>query len=99
VTHHSLSRSAQRWGVRTVADLSAAIEEIATVAFKYLTNRSLTDPANSREADADSRIKSRREAWFDTPPECVRLPMPGGEPIVVKKHETRPALVVATVLG
>ena len=38
--------------------------------------------------------------WLDTPPEGVRLPtMPGGEGmIVLKKHETRQALVVATVL-
>jgi hypothetical protein len=99
VTHHSLSRSAQRWGVRTVADLSAVIGEIATVAFEYLINR----------ADADSRIPPDQprgaggdawfDTWFDTPPEGVRVPMPGGEPIVVKKHETRPAFVVATVLG
>jgi hypothetical protein len=83
LTHHCLSRSARRWGVRTVTDLSAVIKEIATVAIEYLTNRSLTDP---------------REAWFDTPPEGVRLPMPGGEPIVVKKHATRQALVVVTLL-
>jgi hypothetical protein len=37
LTHHSLSRSAQRWGVRTVADLSAAIQEIPTV-LKYCSN-------------------------------------------------------------
>ena len=38
--------------------------------------------------------------WLDTPPDGVRLPtMPGGEGmIVLKKHETRQALVVATVL-
>jgi len=38
--------------------------------------------------------------WLDTPPDGVRLPtMPGGEGmIVLEKHETRQALVVATVL-
>jgi hypothetical protein len=36
VTHHSLSRSAQRWGVRTAEDLSAVIETITDVAFAYL---------------------------------------------------------------
>jgi hypothetical protein len=37
LTHHCLSRTAQRWGVRTVSDLSAAIEEITTVVFNYLS--------------------------------------------------------------
>jgi hypothetical protein len=108
VTHHCLSRSAQRWGVRTVSDLSAAIEEITTVAFNYLTNRAA---GSSREIPPDQPRGAGGDAWFDTwfdtPPEGVRLPMPGGtagpdggEPlIVVKKHETRPALVVATLLG
>jgi hypothetical protein len=112
LTHHSLSRAAQRWGVRTVSDLSAAIEEIATVAFDYLINRSLTDLTGQREAVVDgddSRIPLDQprgaggdpwfDTWFDTPPEGVRLPMPGGVGVIVlTKHATRPALVVATVL-
>jgi hypothetical protein len=70
--------------VRTVADLSAVIEKIIRVALEYLCKRGLTDPS---------------EAWLDTPPEGVRLPMPGGENVIVlTKRETRPALVVATVL-
>jgi hypothetical protein len=101
LTHHCLSRSPQRWGVRTVSDLSAAIEEITTVVFNYLTNRAA---GSSREIPPDKPRGAGGDAWFDTwfdtPPEGVRLPMPGGEPlIVVKKHETRPALVVATVLN
>jgi hypothetical protein len=89
LTHHCLSRSAQRWGVRTVADLFATITSIARVAIKYLHKRGLTNP---------------RDAWFDTPPEGVRVPMPGSaklggkDVIVVEKHETRRALVVSTVL-
>jgi hypothetical protein len=97
LSHHCLSRSAQRWGVRTVEDLSAVIEKIIRVVLEYLFKRGLADP----QAD---------DAWLDTPPEGVRLPMPegagledagpGGDTmIVVKKHETREALVVATVLN
>jgi hypothetical protein len=106
LTHHCLSRSAQRWGVRTVADLSAAIEEITTVVFNHLTNRAAgssreISPGQPRGAGGDAWF----DTWFDTPPEGVRLPMPGapgpggGENVIVlTKHETRPALVVATVL-
>jgi hypothetical protein len=89
LTHHCLSRSAQRWGVRTVADLSAAISSITAVALEYLIKRSRAE---------------ERGTWFDTPPEGVRLPMPrsaelgGKDVIVVEKHETRQALVVSTVL-
>jgi hypothetical protein len=94
VTHHSLSRSAQRWGVRTVEDLSTVIEKIIRVALEYLTNRGLADAMTGDGGDAR----------FDTPPQGVRLPMPGSAElgdegvIVVEKHETRQALVVSTVL-
>jgi hypothetical protein len=71
--------------VRTAADLSATITSIARVAIKYLVQRGRANPGN--------------DAWLDTPPEGVRLPMPGGENVIVlTKHETRPGLVVATVL-
>jgi hypothetical protein len=96
LTHHCLSRSAQRWGVRTVTDLSTVIKEIATVAIEYLHKRALAD------ASSDGSLTRR---WIDTPPEGVRLPMPGGDGpdgenvIVLRKHETRQALVVTTVLS
>jgi hypothetical protein len=87
LTHHCLSRSGQRWGVRTVTDLSVVIEKTIRVAIEYLTLRGLADMATGGDA------------WLDTPPAGVRLPMPGSDTvIVVKKHETRDALVVATVL-
>jgi hypothetical protein len=85
LSHHCLSRSAQRWGVRTAGDLSTVIEKLIRVALEYLVLHGLTDPSG--------------DARFDTPPEGVRLPMPEGEGmIVVKKHETREALVIVTVL-
>jgi hypothetical protein len=43
LTHHCLSRSAQRRGVRTAADLSATITSIARVAIKYLVKRGLVE--------------------------------------------------------
>ena len=128
LTHHCLSRSAQRWGVRTVGDLSAAIKEIIAVAFEYLRKRGQGDEATGSDASTSAVIEkidtvafgyllkrlladeatssdgllTRR--WLDTPPEGVRLPMPGGDgpdgekAIVLAKYETRQALVVATVL-
>jgi hypothetical protein len=100
LTHHCLSRSAQRWGVRTVDDLSAVIKKIIKVTIAYLYKRSLSD----KVAGDDARSVAR----FDTPPEGVRLPIPGdtgpedtrqGENVIVlKKHETRDALVAVTVL-
>jgi hypothetical protein len=99
LTHHCLSRSAQRWGVRTVEDLSATIHSIAAVMLEYFSQRL------SASAGA---------SWLDTPPEGVRLPVPrsivpsvvmpgnigpGKGVIVVEKHETREALVVSTVLN
>jgi hypothetical protein len=79
LTHHCLSRSAQRWGVRTVTDLSAVITSIVTVAIEYLNKRGL-------------HIATGGDAWLDTPPEGIRLPVsrgagPGGENVIVlKKH-------------
>jgi hypothetical protein len=94
LTHHCLSRSAQRWNVRTVADLSATIHSITAVALEYFSKR-LGEGVGA--------------SWLDTPPEGVRLPMSsvvvsesaklGSDTvIVVEKHETREALVVSTVL-
>jgi hypothetical protein len=70
--------------VRTVADLSAVIASIVTVAIGHLAKRGLADPAW-----LDS-----------IPPKGVRVPMSGndGAVIVLNKHETREALVVSTVL-
>jgi hypothetical protein len=61
LTHHCLSRSAQRWRVRTVGDLSVVIERIIRVALVYLLKRGRADSS---------------EAWLDDiPPKGVRLPV------------------------
>jgi hypothetical protein len=39
LTHHCLSRAAQRWGVRTVTDLADAIEVISTEAVGYMHDK------------------------------------------------------------
>jgi hypothetical protein len=39
ISHHALSRSAQRWGVRTTKDLAIIIEMISTEAMRYITDR------------------------------------------------------------
>jgi hypothetical protein len=36
LTHHCLSRAAQRWGVRTATDLANAIEVISVEAVRYM---------------------------------------------------------------
>jgi hypothetical protein len=63
LTHHCLSRSAQRWGVRTVGDLSAVIEKIINVALGHIIKVSGvaqidTPPAGVRlpMPGSDSRI-------------------------------------------
>jgi hypothetical protein len=39
VTHHALVRSTQRWGVRTVDDLTCAVGVISGKAIKYICSR------------------------------------------------------------
>jgi hypothetical protein len=83
ITHHSLSRAAQRWGVRTTEDLQRAVNFISAKALNFLNERS----------------KDESDRWLDTPPWGVRINLGEcGGAIIVKKHETRSSLVVATVL-
>ena len=82
ITHHSLSGVVQRWQARTLADLLKVIDTISTVALGYIAER--------QEKDYDN--------WHVTPMDGVRVPLPGDAAmLVLKQHETRRALVLATV--
>jgi hypothetical protein len=89
ITHHALSRSAQRWGVRTVADPAKAIDVISDVVWEHILKHS---------RDGDNR-------WLDIPENGLRLPVIPDQPeledivIVVKRHSSRDALIVTTVLN
>jgi hypothetical protein len=83
ITHHVLSRSAQRAGARTVADLMAVVTSI-------------------EDAAVGSMGELGVDRWLDPPPEGRRLQIlgsgtEGSITVVLKRHETRHALVAATV--
>jgi hypothetical protein len=82
VTHHAISRAAQQWGFRTSDQMLKVILNIGDHTMKYILDRGVQD-----------------EHWCDTPAEGLRIPLADdGAAIVLKKHEKRHALVVATVL-
>jgi hypothetical protein len=82
ISHHALSRAAQRWGFRTSDQMLKVIRDIGDRTMKYILDTGIRD-----------------EHWCDTPPRGIRIPLADDSAaIVLKKHEKRHALVVATVL-
>jgi hypothetical protein len=79
VTHHSLSRAAQRWGVRDGLEMMAAVG--------FMWNESLLYLVNGRDFSSK---------WCETAPDGDKVKI-GDTTMIVKKHEKREALVVATV--
>ena len=79
---HVLSRCVQRWQARTLSDLRKVIETIGAVALDYIVKR---------QADT--------EDWHVTPAAGVHVPFPNSKSVLVlRKHETRRALVAVTVM-
>jgi hypothetical protein len=86
VTHHALSRTAQRLGVRTVADLEAVVARLSDTAMEL-------NKKNLGLSDDDG-------GWARVPPMGWRVPLTksGNIVVVLKKHDALPALVAATVI-
>lgn len=78
ITHHVLSRAAQRRGARTIPDLMAVSRTLWNAAVAPLT-----------QAQAQGDIDS----WLIVPPEGRRVQLQDGGTVVLQKHETRDALV------
>jgi hypothetical protein len=89
VTHHALSRAAQRLGARSLADLEAAVAMLSNTALTLLVKK-------------DIGLSDDDEKWATVPPMGWRVPLltdSGSSPFVVlKKHDALPALVAATVI-
>jgi hypothetical protein len=83
VTHHCLSRAAQRFGVRTSAHLVAVTTAIWNTAFDLLCEK----------ADIDAWLAAPLEGWR-VPIDGVR-----DVTVVLKRHEKRAALVAATMFA
>jgi len=86
ITHHAMSRVAQRLGMRTSKHLMAAARIIWNGCLDLLNEKA------DRNADKD--------AWFKAPPAGWRVPIlpMEGAVVVLKQHEKRRALVAATVI-
>jgi hypothetical protein len=78
VTHHALSRVAQRWGARTSEDLLTSVNVMWNGAIGHIEKRTAKD-------------------WCTTPPEGYRVETEKGLILILKQHESKDALVVATV--
>jgi hypothetical protein len=84
ITHHVLSRTAQRFGARTLDDLSAVVENLSSTTMKVLVQNELGFIDDDR--------------WAKVPPMGWRIPLGGNAVVVLKKHQSRPAFVAATVI-
>ena len=82
VTHHSMSRAAQRLGVRTPAHLVAATRAIWDAAVGLLCEKG---------GDVDAFLDAPPEGWR------VPMKAIDGAVVVLKRHQRRAALVAATV--
>jgi hypothetical protein len=81
-THHCLSRVTQRWQARDLDDMLRVINSLGMVALKYIIK------ANDRN----------NGEWHITPPDGVKVPMNNNTAtMILKQHETRPALICATI--
>jgi hypothetical protein len=87
VTHHALSRTAQRLGARTVADLEAVVARLSDTAMELLNKK-------------DLGLSDDDDGWARVPPMGWRVPLTksGNIVVVLKKHDALPALVAATVI-
>jgi hypothetical protein len=86
ITHHALSRAAQRLGARTLDHLEIVVAQLSDTALNLLVERDLGF------VDGDG--------WARVPPMGWRIPLTasGRILVVLKKHADRPALVAATVI-
>jgi hypothetical protein len=84
VSHHALSRTCQRWRVRTVPELVRVVETVEAATARY-----------AQEADE----KGGPDAWCDIPSKGVRYPVNSAATMVLQRHTKRKTLVVATILG
>jgi hypothetical protein len=84
ITHHVLSRTAQRFGARTLDDLSAVVENLSSTTIKLFVDNDLGFVGDDR--------------WAKVPPMGWRIPLGGDAVVVLKKHENHPAFVAATVI-
>jgi hypothetical protein len=82
ITHHALSRTAQRLGARTLDDLSTVITKLSDTAMNLLT---------------EDRKFSDDKWWARVPPTGLRIPLTDSIFVVLKKHSDRKALLAATI--
>jgi hypothetical protein len=83
ISHHSLSRTVQRWAARNLADVERVIKTLATPMLDYIAE------AEPRDEEWRKRI----------PSDGVRLQLPKNGPVLVcKPHDKFRALVLITVL-
>jgi hypothetical protein len=81
MTHHALSRAAQRWGVRTVEHLVKATKLSAAFIADLVDNEQTLDALDGRTF-ADRVVQVGKDARLN----CV-----------ITQHDKRPAVVIATV--
>jgi hypothetical protein len=90
ITHHAMSRVAQRLGLRTSDHLIGATHILWNGCIDHI----------NRHGRLNDRNDEGKEKWLAAPPEGWRVPIPpiDGARAVLKRHETRRALIAATVI-
>jgi hypothetical protein len=72
----------QRWRARDLNDMLRVIDSLGLAAMKYIIK------ANDKN----------KGEWYITPPDGVKVPLNNNTAtMILKQHETRPALVCATI--
>jgi hypothetical protein len=72
----------QRWQARDLNDMLRVINSLGMSSMKYIIEANDKDKGN----------------WHKTPPDGVKVPMNNGTAtMILKQHETRPALICATI--
>jgi hypothetical protein len=83
ISHHALSRCVQRWEVITLPELEKVVQTIGTVGLTAI-----------------GKLGLKSDNWHKTPDCGIRIPFPGGKSVMVLQgHETRTAMVVATIMN
>jgi hypothetical protein len=83
ITHHSLSRTVQRWAARNLTDVERVIKTLAAPMLNYIAEHEPQDD----------------EWRKHIPPDGIRLRLPNNGPVLVcKPHDKYHALVLITVL-
>jgi hypothetical protein len=82
LTHHCLSRVTQRWQARNLEDMLHVIRSLGMTSMKYII-------------EANDRNKGE---CHKTSPDGVKVPLNNHTAtMILKQHETRPALICATI--